>query len=178
MKTWIILFFLVFNLCCYSQDSKFDFKFGIGQTRLWSDLVANSIENEINYRFHKNLSLSYALTLGTDRNEDEGSTFWRGNVNLFYSPFKNTRKWDLRFGLGLARFSQTGYFTASYGYDENGEIRIRRFLTTESERYDVILTMESSYCITSRTMVGLKILRPYDASSVDRGFYLKVGFKI
>lgn len=117
----IILFLLVsLSFSVYSQEtvSKLDLRLGVGFSFLGTgDMVTKTFENELNYYINNNFTKSPSICFAKSiYGVYEMTSYTQGNVNFFYSPFKNNKANDFRIGIGGA------YLNYSYSFEFERQI--------------------------------------------------------
>ncbi len=138
----------------------------------------NKIENELNYFINNFFSTSISAGYGrSNSGVFETSSFVQGNLNIYISPFKNSKKNDFRIGTGMSYMNISDAYLESVNY-ENGIIdEDYRFDNRNSIGINIIL--ENTYSITDKIMLGLKLFtQPYKNGDINSGLMLKLGLKI
>lgn len=183
MKTtfYFFLFLLSFQLSGQEQDNGFDIRFGAGTSLLGSgDMITISFENELNYRLNPYLTTGLSLAYGRSNfGVFETASFTQGNLNVFFSPFRNTRKNDFRVGTGLSLYNVSDAYLASSVYEFPTGVRTEIYAFDERKSYGYNIIIENTYALTNRFMLGLKVFtQPYFNGDINSGVYLKFGVKL
>ncbi len=130
-------------------------------------------ENEVNYKLNNYFATSASFNFGkSDKGVHNSSSFLQGNLNLFISPFKNSRKNDFRLGLGMSYYgvSDTKIMKENVGYSSN----FKEFEKRNSFGTNIII--ENTYTLKDRYLIGLKLFtQSYFNSDMNSGAMLKFG---
>jgi hypothetical protein len=157
-----------------------DLRVGVGISLLGSgDMITFNYENELNFKLNPYLTNSVSVNLGrSNYGVKETASFVQGNLNLFASPFKNTRRFNFRIGGGLTYYTITDAYESGYDYEQGVLVDIDyEFDKRKSLGYNIII--ENSYFITKRLLAGLKLFtQPYRNGDINSGVMVKIGLKI
>lgn len=182
MKRYILILFILstIHLIAQEDNSKFDIRFGTGVSLLGSgDMGALNIENELNYNFNKYFASSLSVNYGrSNSGVYVSSSFIQGNLNLFVSPFKNTRKNDFRIGTGFSmmNISETYKVLARCGVGLD-DIEPIYFNARNSCGFNVIV--ENTYSLGDKLLVGIKLFsQVYSNEDINSGVLLKFGLRL
>jgi len=182
MKKYIIIILFVIATQLNAQDNqkKFDIKFGVGISLLGTgDMTTINFENELNYKISQYFSTSFTLNYGrSNSGVYETSSYFQGNLNIFISPFKNSRKNDFRIGTGFSimNISDSYYFSQDSGAG-TGQTSPYNFDKRNSYGFNIII--EDTYSIKDRYLIGLKLFtQPYTNGDINSGILLKCGLKL
>lgn len=183
MKTAFYLFLLLlsFQLSGQEPDRRFDIRFGAGTSILGSgDMLTTSFENEVNYRLNPYLATGLSLAFGRSNfGVSETASFTQGNLNFFFSPFRNTRRNDFRIGTGLSLLDVSDAYLTSSMYDFSTGLRIEEYAFDERRSFGYNIIIENTYAVTDRFLLGLKVFtQPYFMGDLNTGIYLKAGVKL
>ena len=182
IKTIILIVLIAFSLPVIGQEKtdNLDFRLGAGVSLLGTgDITTFNYENEINYKLNPYFTSSASLNFGrSSQGVSKIASLVQGNINIYFSTFKNNKRFDFRVGTGLTFYNisdarQTGNFLVNGVLaDEDYEFRKRN-----SFGYSFII--ENSYLLTDRLFVGLKLFtQPYFNGDINSGLLFKLGFKI
>jgi len=174
MNKYLTIILLVTAIQINAQDiqKKIDVRFGVGVSLLGTgDMTTINFENEVNYKLNKNFATSLTLNYGKSISGIyQSSSYIQGNVNIFFSPFKNSRKNDFRIGTGFSimNISDSCYWEQSSPYHYNKR---------NSSGFNIII--EDTYLVTKKMLIGLKLFnQPYLNGDINSGILLKCGFKL
>jgi hypothetical protein len=181
MKTKLIISLLaiLFSVRAFGQENvrKVDVRLGAGLSLLGSgDMVTFNYENELNVKLNKYFSASASINLGrSNKGVYETASFTQGNLNVFLSPFKNTRRFDFRFGPGFTYYNVSDAYMSSQIWEGGVPVQTNyRFENRNSYGYN--LTIEGSFLITERFLIGVKFFtQPYHNGDINSGGMLKLG---
>lgn len=168
------------QLSAQDNQKKFDVKFGVGTSFLGSgDMTTINFENELNYKFSQYFSTSFTLNYGKSiSGVYETSSYIQENLNIFISPFKNSRKNDFRVGTGFSimNISDTFVYQEEYGSGTEPSITYN-FDKRNSLGFNIII--ENTYSINDKFLIGLKLFsQPYTNGDINSGILLKCGLKL
>ena len=155
-----------------------DIRFGIGTSLLGSgDYMMFQYENEYNYRLNKYFTSALSVNFGKSIGGPlEGSVhFWQGNLNLFFSPFKNTKALDIRLGTGLNIYdlSTTYVYTALNGSPE------KHYDFSREIDFGANFILEGIYRFSNKYAVGLKLFtQPTFHGNINSGLMLTLGLNL
>ena len=177
----------VLLLICFTQQisaqekqDKYDLRFGVGLSLLGTgDMRTINFENEFNNKFNPHFSNSISLNFGRSNwGVGETASFIQGNLNIYWSPFKNNKRNDFRLGTGVSFFNISDAYMSFESY--NGTQLIDKDYVFDN-RYSVGVNMiiENTYSINDRFILGLKLFaQPYISSDINSGAMLKFGLKL
>jgi hypothetical protein len=161
-------------------EPKFDIRFGVGTSLLGSgDMRTVMFENELNYFINNFFSTSISAGYGrSNSGVFETSSFVQGNLNIYISPFKNSKKNDFRIGTGMSYMNISDSYLESVNY-ENGIIIDEDYRFDNRNSIGINIILENTYSITDKIMLGLKLFtQPYKNGDINSGLMLKLGLKI
>ena len=154
-----------------------DIRIGAGGSFLSSgDMFSLSVENELNYKLNHFLAASTSLNFGkSDYGVFKSASFYQGNINIFLSPFKNTKQNDFRIGTGVS------YWDVSNAWEESSIYADNRFYYTyifeKNQSFGLNFIIENTYKINDHYLVGIKAFtQNYINSSKNSGIMVKVGY--
>ena len=176
---FILSLSLTFNVFSQESVSKFDFRLGYGTTFLGTgDMHTLAFENELNYHINSYFTVSPSIGFATSNyGVHEIANYMQGNVNLFYSPFKNNNTNDFRIGLG------TSYLNYSYSFEferqtlTNGKDYSRYFFPTEND-FGMNVTLENTFKLSQRLLLGIKAFTQIYTHNINSGVMVKVGYSL
>lgn len=181
MKNTIILLFGIFiGFQAGAQDdhSNFDYRLGIGASLLGSgDMRTMMVENEVNYLFHQYFSTSASLAYGrSTTGVNLTSSFYQGNTNLFFSPFKNFKRNDLRIGGGLSYLAISDSYVSSIHYNPPGQISDIDHIVERRYSFGFNMILENTCIISRKYLLGIKLfVQPYFNGDINSGIMAKFG---
>ena len=182
MKKYLGIILLIAAIQLNAQDiqRKFDVRFGIGISLLGTgDMTTINFENEINYKINHYFTGSFSLNYGTGNSGlYETSTYFQGNLNIFISPFKNSRRNDFRIGTGLSIMNITdSYFIENFNIESG---LTSTYYLDKRNSYGINIIIENTFSITERLLIGLKLFtQPYISNGdINSGILFKLGLKI
>jgi hypothetical protein len=184
MKIFVpVILLLLINTKLFAQEaqSKFSIRFGVGKSLLGSgDILTTTFENELNYNLNEYFTTALSLNYGRSSSDEyDIAVFTQGNLNIYLSPFRNTRRNDFRIGAGLTYYKIRDGVIMRTMTDRWGNVLWSdyRVETRRSFGYNIIL--ENTYAIRPRFLLGLKLFtQPYDNGDINTGILLKVGYKL
>ena len=184
MKTKLsILLFLISSFSVFSQssNSKFDVRIGIGlKSSGVDDYFINTLENEVNYKLNRLISMGAGLDIGYKNNIEakHGASFTQGFLNVFYSPFTNNGRFDFRIGTGLNYNRLTNYYRSFESWF-GGVLECERYVYNTNKYLGINLTVENTYSIKDKWLIGLKLFFIRNNNSdTNYGIIFKSGVKI
>lgn len=181
-KTLLFSTLIAFSLPVIGQEKsgKLDLRLGAGISFLASgDMRTFNYENEINYKLNQYLTSSVSINLGrSNYGALETASFTQGNLNFYFSPFKNNRRFDCRIGTGLTYYGISDAYQTSVKY-ENGVLVDLDYSFDKRNSLGCNIIIENSYLLTNRVLIGLKLFsQPYLNGDINSGLLLKLGLKI
>ena len=181
-KTILLIALIAFSLPVIGQErnSNFDFRLGTGVSLLGSgDMLAFNYENEVNYKMNKYFTSSASISFGKSNSRaPEIASFVHGNFNIFFSPFKNNRRFDFRVGTGLT-YCNISDAHESFRYWINGVLIDVDYEFDRRNSFGCNIIMENSYFLTDRLLMGLKLFtQPCFNGDINSGILLKLGLII
>ncbi len=184
IKTVSIIFatLFVFSATSFSQNfgDRLDFRVGAGVSLQGTgDMTMLNYENELNCTMNRYFTLAGSVNFGRSINGvfGDGSSS-QGNIMLFFSPFKNTRRFDFRFGPGLG-FQKYSYSYQEWARYENGVLVDERFSVNKVRSFGPSLTFEGTYMLNDLYMLGAKIYtKPFFDDNIDSGIMIKFGRRL
>ena len=181
MKLLITLTFIMLSLTAFSQQtsSRFDLRFGVGASVLGTgDMRTLMLENELNYFISNSFASSVSLGYGKSNNGVfETASFVQGNLNIYFSPFKNNKRNDFRIGTGLTYYNVSDASMRSSEY-VNGVLR-QEHVFEDRNSVGANIILENTYSITEKLRVGIKAFtQPYENGDMNSGILLKLGIKL
>ena len=165
-KTGFLLIALALGLSLTAQVNthKLDFKTGTGFGFMGSgDLTALCFENELNYKLNSYFTTSVSVGIGrTVKDIYRHNDYFQGSLNLFISPFKNTRRNNFRIGGGYTLINETSLYNPSmYDHMINRTFKEEKYnngfdyMTRMVRGFSMIL--EDEYLINSKFLIGGKL---------------------
>jgi len=167
------------NAQAQESDSKFDLRIGIGSSFLGSgDILAGTLENELNYKINNTFSTSGSLAFGKSKYDRYGAaTFFQLNVNIYLSMFPRMIRNDFRIGTGLSYYSVSSARVSIFQLPGESERISYRFEDDNTLGLNVIL--ENTYSISKKLLIGAKaFIQPYINGDINSGLLLKFGVVI
>ncbi len=167
------------NLSAQISEQSFDVRFGVGRSILGTgDMRVTGFETELNYRINPYLTTSTSVNYGKSSNGVFLTTsYLQGNLNLFVSPFKNTRENDFRIGTGLSVMDVSDVYISESSF-ENG---IPRYVYGYDDRTSIgfNIIIENTYALTDKYLIGAKVFtQPYTNGDINSGIIIKLGVRI
>jgi hypothetical protein len=183
MKTHllVILAFLGLNISAQTANNKIDFKFGIGQTFLGSgDKYALSCENELSYKLNHFFSTSVSLGFGKSNNGIiQAIAFYHENLNIYFSPFTNAKKHDLKIGAGISNMNISNLYMSRIDYDNNYVTDIDYYGTYKKSTIGYNIILEDDISLSDRFILGIKaFVQPYIDGDVNSSLQIRFGIKL
>jgi len=171
----LVLIILSIQLKAQEQPNKFDIRFGVGTSLLGSgDVITLNFENEVNYDISQYFASSFTLNYGrSNKNTDYPKSYIQLNLNIFISPFKNSKKNDFRIGTGFS------YMNISEGYPDYGGCGtppVPEPVSPLNNTIGINFIIEDTYLISERFLIGLKLFsQSYNSGDINSGILLKFG---
>ena len=183
MKARLLFLFLLFSIPLYAQEerSKFDLRFGIGNSLLGSgDIITTTLENEVNYKLNRYFTTAFSLNFGRSSYDAlNTASYTQGNLNIYLSPFKNSRRNDFRIGAGLSYYKVSDALIQLANYDRQGNLVQANYLLEVRDSFGGNIILEDTHTIKERFLVGLKLfIQPYLNGDINSGVLLKIGVKL
>lgn len=126
MKVSFLLAFLLFSIRLFAQEENknLDIRFGVGSSILGSgDMVTITFENELNYKINQYFTTALSVSYGrSNTGVYETASYIQGNLNVYVSPLKNTKRNDFRIGTGLSLYNVSDTKLLSARYDARGDL--------------------------------------------------------
>lgn len=183
MKRIILLLLsaLVFT-GAFSQEKPVpvDFRWGVGSSLLGTgDMVTMMFQNEINYRLNPYLAAGFELDYGrSNLGVHEMVSFVGSQLNLFASPFKNTRRLDFRVGVGLSHYRVADARETRSEY-ENGVLIDIDYEFVKRKSFGGSIMIENTLLVTDHLMLGFRLFTtPYKNGDINSGLLLKLGYRL
>lgn len=180
MKKTIILallFSTINGLSAQEGYSGFDAKFGTGFGFMGSgDMRSLSFENELNYKINRYFTAAVSIGFGkSEIGAYEHTDYLMGSINLFVSPFSNSKSNNLKIGGGASFFNQTNIYLKSWSSLEGSTFDFYRHKTNG---FNVII--EDEQCIGSNLLIGVKLFLTGGVAQggIIFGSMLKFGVKL
>jgi hypothetical protein len=181
MKKIIFILTVSLSLALFSQEnaSKIDLRLGMGSSLVGSgDMITTAYENELNYRINSHFAISPSVGFAkSNYGVDDIAHYIQGNLNMFYSPFRNTKSMDFRIGLG-ASFLE---YSSSYEYERytllNGR-EYSRYAFPVEKSFGVNVILENTVKLTPRLLLGLKAFTQIYFGNINSGLMVKVGYTL
>jgi hypothetical protein len=181
MKKIIFILLVSLSLTVFSQEStsKFDFRLGVGSTFLGSgDMLTIAYENELNYHINNYLTASPSIGFAkSNYGVNEIANYMQGNVNLFYSPFKNNKTNDFRIGLGASFLNYSYSFEFERQTLSNGKDYSRYLFPTEND-FGLNVALENTFKLSPRLLLGVKAFTQIYTQNINSGLMVKVGYSL
>ncbi len=178
--TFISVIFISIQAIGQENASKLDLRLGTGISLLGSgDLITFNYENELNLKLNQYFTSGISINLGqSNHGVSKTASFVQGNMNVYFSPFKNTKRFDFRIGTGLTYYSISDVYKLSE-YWENGVLVNTAYEFDERSSLGFNVIIESSYLLTDRLLLGLKLFtQPYINGDINSGWMVKLGLQI
>lgn len=171
MKTNIIvtvaLILCTLQVLGQKNIDKFDLRLGIGISLLGSgDMLTFNYENELNYQLNQYFTGALSVNLGrSNLGVGNSASFTQGNLNIFISPFKNSKQIDFRIGTGITYYHVSD-IDFNYDFDKRNAIGFN-------------IVIENTYLFANKWLAGLKLFtQPYANGDINTGVMLKLGLKL
>lgn len=179
MKKNIFILLVSLSLTVFSQESKFDFRLGVGSTFLGTgDMLTIAYENELNYNINNYLTVSPSIGFAkSNYGVNNMANYMQGNLNLFFSPFKNNKTNDFRIGLGASLLNYSYSFEFERQTFSNGKDYSRYLFPTEND-FGLNVTLENTLKLSPRLLMGIKGFIQMYTQNINSGIMLKVGYKL
>lgn len=188
MKKVIVaaLLFCASQIQAQESSQNIDFRVGTGISLLGTgDMQTTVFENELNYKINNYIAGGSSINFGnSDANgAQKNASFVQGNLNLFFSPFKNNSKNDFRLGAGISyyKINEASEVYCLYNEDPTNDSLQQLIVYNHNARKSLgfNLIIEDSYTIKDKFILGAKLYtQPYQNGDINSGFMLKTGLKI
>ncbi len=181
---YILLLLITSPIALFAQSqqpvSKIDLRLGTGTSFLGTgDLQTIMLENELNIKLNQYFTLSEGISFGkSDDGIKQQASFFQFNSNVYFSPFKNGNKNDLRIGTGLSLHAIQD-LRQSFAVYKNQELVYSEYTFEKWNTIGLNLIIEHAYTLNDKIIIGLKLFtQPYFNGDINSGILLKVGHKI
>lgn len=183
MKASLFLMFLLFSIPLFAQDEtkNFDVRFGVGPTILGTgDMRTITLENELNFSINPYFTTALSANFGRSNRGVYGTaSYIQGNLNIFLSPFKNTRRNDFRVGTGVSFNNVSDVRVLSSRSNSQGEVTEIEYGFDERSSYGYNIILEDTYTVKSKYLLGFKVFtQSFFSGDINSGVLLKIGVKI
>lgn len=178
----LIVFVLSANLI-FGQEkaTKFDYRVGLGATFFSSgDRVVPNLENEVNMKLSDYFATSASVSFGrAEGGHHKSTSFGKGNVNIFLSPFTNTHKRDFRIGGGICYHSISKLSEGASRYHEGIGLVEDGPKYEHRKSFGYNITIENTWDLSDRYLFGAKVYyEHYFKVDVNYGVMFKVGIRL
>jgi hypothetical protein len=181
MKKIIFILSVTLSLSLFSQEnaSKIDLRLGMGSSLVGSgDMITTAYENELNYRVNSHFTISPSIGFAkSNYGVNDIANFTQTNMNLFYSPFRNTKSMDFRIGLG-ASFLEYNYSFEYEGITLSNGKEYSRYDFPVEKSFGVNVILENTVKLSPRLLLGLKAFTQIYFGNINSGLMVKVGYTL
>lgn len=183
MKASLLFVFLLFSMPLFAQDEtkNFDVRFGVGRTILGTgDWRTITLENELNYSINSYFTTALSANYGRSNRGIYGTaSYIQGSLNIFLSPFKNTKRNDFRIGTGVSLLNVSNVRVLSSRSNAKGEEIDIEYGFSERSSFGYNIVLEDTYTVKSKYLLGLKVFtQSFFSGDINSGVLLKIGAKI
>ena len=175
-KYFFVLVFLTSTLLAQKNKASFYFNFGAGILKS-SKVAAPSFENEISVKMSKYFSSGLVVAYGRGNNGTyKTSSFFQGNMNLYFVPFGNYRKNNLKLGTGISIINITNAIEVPGICTP--PVTDNYFKNLTAAGYNFIL--EDTHFISEKHFIGIKLFYQSYPNIKESGWgvFLKWGVRI
>ncbi len=176
----LLLVCLIQQVSAQKKRDTLDVRFGVGMSLLGTgDMRTINFENEINNKFSPYFSNSVSLNFGRSNwGVFETASFIQGNLNIYWSPFRNDKRNDFRIGTGLSFYNVSDAYMSFESYSNN-QLVDRDYVFENRDSFGFNLIIENTFSVTDRFLLGLKLFsQPYLNNDINSGAMLKFGVKL
>jgi len=181
MRKLIFILTVSLSLALFAQEptSKFDIRMGLGSSLIGSgDMITTAFENELNYRVNSHFTISPSIGFAkSNYGVNEIANYTQSNMNLFYSPFRNTKSMDFRVGLG-ASFIEYNYSFEYEGITLSNGREYSRYEFPVEKSFGVNVIVENTVKLSPRMLLGLKAFTQMYFGNINSGLMVKVGYTL
>ncbi len=177
-KKVILLFFVLVSFIgadAQTDNKKLDIRFGFGTTWINEKFRMSTVEMELNRKFTPYLAVGTSLAYGREAPDAYAQTsFDKGNLSLYVSPFRNDKRNDFRIGAGISYFDIAGFYATGMLFNPEET----EYYSYKNSSFGFIFSLENSYMLTDRFFVGIKAFaEPFLKETVktNYGAMLKLG---
>ncbi len=183
LKKIFLLYFVLVSIPLLAQKQnlsrRFDLRLGFGVTLLGTgDYVTCNFENELNYKISSFFSSSASVNIGQSyvgAENNSGASFVQGNLNIYFSPFRNNKRNDFRLGGGLSVYHISDYYTSPYTNYHTGE-KLTLFYGSKRTAFGFNIVAEYTYLISEKFLLGVLLFsQPYLNGDINSGGMVKFG---
>jgi len=157
-----------------------DIRMGIGTSLLGSgDMQTIMVDNEINVGLNQLFTVGAGLGFGkSDDGVFEQASFLQINANVYFSPWRNTRRNDFRIGTGLTWYNVSDVYRSSSSF-LNGELVSSEHVLDTRSSFGYNIVLENTYLVTDRFLLGDKLFtQPYFNGDINSGGMLRLGLRL
>lgn len=181
MRTLLVLLFLSpFTLLSQIEDANL-LKVGTGLSILGDgDGTILSIRNELYHNMNDIFSVSGSLLggYGIESFLEEYEYLFRSDINLYFSPFGNKRRYNFEVGAGVSYYgSRSKYIMRITRVD--GRITEVIYVNTVNQSIGFNVLVDNTIRISGNHHVSFgAFITPYIDGNINSGFVLKYGYRI
>jgi hypothetical protein len=182
MKKIVFIIIVLFANVAFAQTKldRFDVRFGVGTSLLGTgDMITTTLETELNYKLNSYFTAAVSAASGKGANGVfEQASFFQGNLNAFFSPFRNDKINDFRIGGGLSYNGVSDVYRISSIY-ENGQPISSEYRFDNRRSFGGNIIIENTLAIANKYLLGVKAFtQPFFNGDINSGIVLKLGVKI
>ncbi len=183
MKFYAFLFLLFLgntSLIAQQDYAKWDVQLGAGFSLLGTgDVWTLAFENELNYKLNPYFTLGTSVGFAKGTFWDtEGTAYVQGNLNVFYSPFRNNHRHNFRVGTGVSLIDVDHTWLSFYASD-GGTRTIEQYSFEEYTVFGINILLDYSVAINDKLLLGAKAFaQPYQDGHINSGIMLRIGTRL
>lgn len=163
-----------------NPTSKLDLKLGAGVALSGSgDMLMTLIDNSLDWRATPYFTPSVSLLYGkSDRGLNLTSSLLQGNLNLFFSPFRNTRRNNFRIGTGLSVMGISNVYESGRTYID-GQFAYSEYAIEKDRTFGLNVLIEHEILLGDRCLLGLQAYtKMYQSGDILTGAMVKMGVRL
>lgn len=179
-----ILFFSILALLCTkvlaqkTSVKKFDYRIGFGRSITGTeDIWHTTFTNQLNYKITEYWASAVSIDFGiSEEHIRVRRNFLQGNVDMYFSPFKNSGKNDFRIGSGISGVRMANVIKENWTtFEDTANTTNYRFGQIYTSGLNFIL--KNTYKIRPKNLIALKVYtQSYFNDDINSGIQLKFGF--
>ena len=175
----LLLFLLPLGLSAQSPAGLFDLRIGFGPTAFGSgDMKGFMVENELNYTINSAFSASFSLGVGySDDGINFSSSFLQSNLNAYYAPFGNGKRYIFRLGAGMTYLRYREIIPSNSNIPDSQTLDQKyEFRNKLSPGFSFLI--DNTYHINEKILAGATLRMQRYTTDVSGSILVKIGIKI
>lgn len=121
------------------------------------DMTLIRMENALEYRLNRYFTPSVSLALAkSDRGYYLTTSLIQSNANIFFSPFGNDRRNDLRIGAGISGMRVSSFYENGRRF-EAGQLVETTYAFDQANTYGFNVILEDNFRVSQHFFIGLQM---------------------